>query len=193
MTLRQALDDLAAYVNPAIRYWIDADWKFHWTINPTGTIIPGTAPGPLRMMFPVTVSTLPTAPRSLTDGTANHTTTFNYENFSIEYDDQGWADSVYVNGATGYTYLPSTGTVGTGGSGWAGGITQLGRQRLLAASNSDTKAARDAYGGSALATASQAVRRGTATVVCDFGGWLPGQGLNITNAQAGLSSTQFMI
>lgn len=178
VTLRSALQDLANYVNPAIRFWIDADFKFHWTVQPTSTVV-GTAPGPTLRLFPTGISLPISAPRSLTDGPADGITTFNYDSFSVESDDQGWADSVYVNGATGYTFDPTTGKVLAGGSGWVKGIAATGRERLAPISNSDSASARDALGGAILSQASTVVTRISATVTCNFGGWLPGQALSI--------------
>lgn len=40
---------------------------------------------------------------ALTDGVSDGVTSFNYENLSLEYDDSGWADLIYVSGATTYT------------------------------------------------------------------------------------------
>ncbi len=104
VTLRSALDDLARYTGSFVRYWIDADWKFHWTNTVSSALVAGQANGPLTLLMPIGNS-LPAAPAQLTDGAADHTTTFNYENLSVEWDDTGWLDALYVEGGTTYTLI----------------------------------------------------------------------------------------
>ncbi len=103
VTLRSALNDVAALVSPDLRYWIDANKKLHWTIRTLNPLpSSGTANGPLLMLFPKSVTNNGTQ-LVLTDGSADGVTSFNYENMKIAYDDSGWADLIYVSGATTYT------------------------------------------------------------------------------------------
>lgn len=125
-TLKQALDDVAALAGPYVTWWIDADAKLHWTAKPqTGAPSGGTnwsggtgtytyTTGNLLMLFPQTSYTIngggaqppvPPAPYNLSDE-PDGVTSISYENFSVEYDDSGAADSLYANGATGFTYTP---------------------------------------------------------------------------------------
>jgi hypothetical protein len=105
VTLRSALNDIVGLVNnPALRYWIDANKYLHWTVRAAVPPVSGggSAPGPLVRMFPFGTTISPTA--TLTDSAPqNDTDTFDYEDLKVEYDDSGWADLVYVNGATTYT------------------------------------------------------------------------------------------
>lgn len=191
-TLRQALDEIASLTNDNLRYWIDPDWYVHWTISTSPTIVTGTAPGPLIRLFPKATAA-PAAPYSLTDGVADGITTLNYEDdFEVEYDDQAIADSVYIDGATGYTYNPKTKKTGIGGSGWVNGATPTGRQKIFRETNSDSVAHRDSIGGTVLANANASVIKGVCTVVVNFGGWSTGQALNVVNTPAAINGT-FMI
>jgi hypothetical protein len=105
VTLRSALNDILGLVaNPALRYWIDSDKYLHWTVRAGVPPVSGggSAPGPLVRLFPFGTTITPTA--TLTDSAPqNDIDTFNYENLTVDYDDSGWADLVYVNGATTFT------------------------------------------------------------------------------------------
>lgn len=123
VTLRSALNDVAALVSPDLRYWIDQNAAFHWTIK---TLVPtptsGTAVGPLRMLFPIPGTSAGTL-TVLTDGAADGVSSFNYENLKLSYDDSGWADLIYVSGATTYTRQRSYSVEYLGGGlyqGWTG-------------------------------------------------------------------------
>ena len=193
VTLAQALDELEQLTGRAGRHWIDPDWKLHWTnvLTALPGASSGTANGPLVMLFPLGIS-VPATPGTLTDGVADGMTTFNYENLQVEYDYSQWADSIYVVGSTGYTFVPPSSLL-VGGSGWARGIGPLGRQRITTANNSDWVGARDAIGGTALDNDNQVVIRGSATIVVNFGGWAPGQAVGLTSSQAGFVNAQFMV
>jgi len=109
ITLRQALDDLAAMSSPATYYWIDADAKLHWTNRPqTGAPSGGstTTTGNLLRLFPQGVTTSPPAPYTLTDDPNPGPGAIGYERFEFTKDFKGYAESLYANGATGYTYTP---------------------------------------------------------------------------------------
>ncbi len=108
VTLRKALDDIAAASSPYTVWWIDADAKFHWTNKPqvgapSGPTGSGTVTGDLLMLFPQssTPAILP-APYALSDA-PDFVTSVDYENFSVEYDDTGGAFALYANGQTDYT------------------------------------------------------------------------------------------
>ncbi len=116
ISLRDALNDIATLSSPQTYFWIDPDAKLHWTNKPqTGTPSGGTSGGVttignLLMLFPQIKTTTPAtapAPYNLSDE-PDGTTSIGYENFSVTYDSQSLTRSMYAEGATGYTYTPSS-------------------------------------------------------------------------------------
>ena len=108
------------------------------------------------------------APYAITDLIPDYTTTWDAENVSLEADYSAFRFSIYVRGATDYTY--NSGAVKTGGSGWVG-YTGDGGPAYLSdfydSPNADTHALRNSLGGAALKAMSVPIIRGTADVILD--------------------------
>ena len=115
-TLRDALNDVASLSGPYTVWWIDADAKLHWTNKPvpggwTGGYAGGAVTtGDLPMLFPQRTwvdPPVPPAPYNISDY-PDGVTSIAAENVSVQYDDSGAAYALYANGATSFTYTPST-------------------------------------------------------------------------------------
>lgn len=107
------------------------------------------------------------------------------EEISVEYDDSGIINAVYVQG-------PDVGGV----SGWVIDQTSIDaygrREAILANSDSTTTAKRDLYGSAYLAKVKDPTIRGR-VVVTGYDGWRVGQILTLTSAAHGLSAAQYVI
>lgn len=222
VSLRKAMDDLAALGGPFATWWIDQDAKLHLTNFATvtsidvlgGTAVTGVVPGgPLTLLMPVGYpDVIPgggqyVAPYVLTDDDPDFTTTWNYENFSMEVDFSGFRFSLYLRGATDYTgtiitVLPgpppvyAMNDIQTGGTGWVGTSGDGGPSWLsdfLDAPNANTHATRNAIGQAALRFMQVPLVRGEADVLGAGLAFMAGQLLTITNHVLNLSLAQFFI
>lgn len=198
VTLRRAADQLASLGGPLITWWIDQGTGYvpndiggttcylHLTslANVTNIGVAGSGTllneygwsngGPLTLLFPygepnvVPGGGMYAAPYAITDLDPDYVNSWDAETVSLEADYSAFRFSLYVRGATDYTY--NSGAVKTGGSGWVG-YTGNGGSSYLSdfydAPDADTHASRNGFGMAALHAMAVPIMRGTAELILD--------------------------
>jgi hypothetical protein len=203
--MRQGLNDICSLSGPYTQSWIDMDGCVHLTAFgpvPPPTNVASPTHQPLPSMFPAFTPNAYVASSGLTDGPADHVTTFNYENFSVEQDASGWAFSVYVRGATDYTWTPLEIPTGSGnwvptkivigGTGWVGLSGDGGSSwasRYVDAPAVTTHAQRNAAGMAAVQNMIEPLIKGSCDVTAPGIAYHAGQMISVENYPTGVNGS----
>ena len=204
--MQQSLNDVCAASGPYTQCWIDMDGYVHLTAFAPQPGQQNVSGQPLTLGFPVYQGNAYIAPYELVEDDPDHVTTYNYENFTVEWDMTGFGNAIYVRGGTDMSWTPvamdftvpptyepedinpgGTGFLGGGGgqTGWAG--------RYLDAPNAITGVQRDAAILAALPSMFFPVVRGTSDVIGESVAFHAGQMLTITNTPTGLGTVTYPI